>query len=163
MVNVSRIAAIAAIVVIAAVAAACGATDTMSTTDVATAPGTTMAGDTSNAATGPSTVTVDLSKTNEFSMTPSVISVPAGKVTFKVNNDGTMVHEMAIVKTDKTPQQLTKPDGTADESTIVDEADDIPAGASKSLTLDMIPGKYILLCNLPGHYAGGMYAEFTVT
>ncbi len=163
MVNVSRIAAIAAIVVIAAVATACGATDTTSTMDVATAPETTMASDTSNAATGPSTVTVDLSKTNEFSMTPSVTSVPAGKVTFKVNNDGTIVHEMAVVKTDKSPKQLAEPDGTANESTIVGEADDIPAGASKSLTLDMIPGKYILLCNLPGHYAGGMYAEFTVT
>ncbi len=150
MVTVSRIAAIAAIVVIAAGAAACGATGDRDAkvTDSGSAAGT---------------VTVDLSKTSEFSMTSSVTSVPAGKVTFKVNNDGTMMHEMVVVKTDKTPQQLAEPDGTANESTSIGEAADIEAGKSKSVTLDMIPGKYILLCNLPGHYAGGMYTEFTVS
>ena len=29
-------------------------------------------------------------------------------------------------------------------------------------TITMKPGKYSLLCNLPGHFANGMYADFTV-
>jgi uncharacterized cupredoxin-like copper-binding protein len=31
------------------------------------------------------------------------------------------------------------------------------------VTLDLKPGRYELLCNLPHHYAGGMYTELDVT
>jgi uncharacterized cupredoxin-like copper-binding protein len=44
----------------------------------------------------------------------------------------------------------------------VGEAADIEPGASKSVTLDLTPGSYIPLSNLPGHYAGGMFTTFAV-
>jgi uncharacterized cupredoxin-like copper-binding protein len=34
----------------------------------------------------------------------------------------------------------------------------IPSGASKRLTLRVSPGKYVLLCNLLGHYQAGQFA-----
>ena len=74
-----------------------------------------------------------------------------------------MTHEMVVVKTNKTPKQLTEPNGTANESTSVGEAADLAPGQIKEVTLDLTPGKYILVCNLPGHYAGGMYHTFVVT
>jgi len=170
-----RIVAGAAIVALAAGLAACGGAGTRDAkvTDVSSGSATTMtdssaaaattgaqpAGDTGTA----TTVTVDLGKGSEYAVQPSVKSVPAGSVTFNVNNDGTMLHELVVVKTAKTPAQLAEPDGTANESESVGEAADIEPGASKSVTLNLKPGHYVLLCNLPGHYAGGMYTEFTVT
>jgi len=58
---------------------------------------------------------------------------------------------------------LKQADGTADETNAVGEAPDIEAGATKSVTLDLKAGKYVLLCNLPGHFAGGMWTTFTVS
>ena len=112
---------------------------------------------------GANTVTVDLGKSGPFALEPSVTSVPAGKTTFNAINDGMMVHELVILQTDKTIQQLTKPDGRADEATNIKETGDIEAGKSKSITVNLKPGHYWLICNIPGHFAGGMYKEFIVT
>ena len=125
------IALTAALCALAVTAAACGGPNIISekvtvdsggaaTMQNATAPtGSTMATSptetnpelNANAATGPAKVSVELAKTSDFSLEPSTTSVPAGKVTFTVHNAGTMVHEMVVVKTDKTPAQLALPDG----------------------------------------------------
>lgn len=182
MFAINRFAAVAAIVALTAGLAACGGAGTRDAkvtsasaggtmSDTMTMPtegGSAVAGDTTAAAAEPaassgSTVTVELGKASEYAVAPSVDSVPAGPVTFKVDNGGTMMHELVVVKTAKTPAQLAEPDGTANESESVGEAADIEAGASKSVTLNLKPGHYVLLCNLPGHYKAGMYTEFTVT
>ena len=36
-------------------------------------------------------------------------------------------------------------------------------GAVMMLTLDLAPGHYAVVCNLPGHYAMGMHQDFFVT
>ncbi len=36
------------------------------------------------------------------------------------------------------------------------------ARQTKKLTLDLKPGHYAIICNLPGHYLGGMYTDLTV-
>ena len=179
-----RITALVALAAVALVATGCGAVGTRSAKQPSSNAGGTMAASSTMAAGGGTTdadviatnpnlnatqtagttaVDVALAKTGTFSLEPSVSTVPSGQVTFNVTNDGSMVHEMVVVKTDKTPQQLMQKDGTADESTSVGEAADIQAGGSKSVTLTLPPGKYVLLCNLPGHYKGGMYATFTAT
>jgi uncharacterized cupredoxin-like copper-binding protein len=35
-------------------------------------------------------------------------------------------------------------------------------GASGWVTVTLPPGRYELVCNLPGHYAAGMYTQLTV-
>ena len=45
---------------------------------------------------------------------------------------------------------------------LVDEIEDIEGGSSQSLTVNLDAGSYVLICNLPGHYAQGMHAGFTV-
>ena len=45
----------------------------------------------------------------------------------------------------------------------VRELGDLEPGNSGTLTLDLKPGKYLLFCNLPGHFASGMYHVLTVT
>ncbi len=44
----------------------------------------------------------------------------------------------------------------------VADVDDIESGSSKSTTKDLAAGKYVLICNLPGHYQKGMRVGFTV-
>ena len=93
---------------------------------------------------------------------PSAPSVPAGKVTFTVENSGKVLHEMVVVPAPDGSAALKQPDGTASEDGTLGEAPDVEVGQTKTFTVTMKPGKYSLLCNLPGHFANGMYADFTV-
>lgn len=113
------------------------------------------------ASSGSGTVAVTMGNPSEYAMTLAPAESAAGKVTFEVKNEGTIVHEMVVIKTDEGAGNLST-DGEADETGAVDEVADLPPGESKALELDLEPGKYALVCNLPGHYAAGMYADFTV-
>ena len=98
----------------------------------------------------------------EFKVIPTVKSVQAGKVTFVVRNTGRVTHEMVVVKTAKAPGSLAGTGKEASEKGSVGEVADLKAGKSAKLTLALKPGKYVLLCNLPGHYKAGQYVGFTV-
>lgn len=123
-------------------------------------------GTTTAAATG-GAVSVSL---NQWTITPSATTVPAGSVTFDVSNDGTITHEFVVLQTD-TPASdipIKSFEGEADRinedtaGTNVGETGDMEAGATQSLTLDLAPGHYVFVCNLPGHYGQGMQIDFTV-
>jgi uncharacterized cupredoxin-like copper-binding protein len=95
-------------------------------------------------------------------------SAPAGEVTFDVQNDAEQTHEFVVFKTDLAPDQLpTNADGDVDEEgegvTHIDEIEDVTGGSSKSLTVNLDAGSYVLICNLPGHYRQGMHTAFTVS
>lgn len=91
----------------------------------------------------------------------------SGKVTFRVHNSGPGEHEMVILKTSLGPDSLpTDGDKVNEEAKGIEspgEIEDIVAGKTKSATFDLKPGSYVLICNLPGHYAKGMRAGFKVT
>ena len=97
----------------------------------------------------------------DFKIAPTVSSVAAGKVTFDATNAGKAEHEMVVVRTDKRPSQLLK-GNEASEAGSVGEISETKAGASKQVTLNLKPGHYVLLCNVPGHFKAGMYKNFTV-
>ena len=42
------------------------------------------------------------------------------------------------------------------------ETTDLDPGKGGTLTLDLQPGHYILICNQPGHFMHGMKADLTV-
>ena len=88
----------------------------------------------------------------------------AGTITFNVNNKGEKEHEFVIVKTDLKADSLPVADDEVDESafTPVDEIEDIAAGATPTLAVDLQPGHYVILCNLTSHYQKGMHADFDV-
>jgi uncharacterized cupredoxin-like copper-binding protein len=102
----------------------------------------------------------------EFSLEPATSRVPAGTVTFAVADRGKVKHEFVVIRTSKKAGGLLK-GKEADETGAVDEIEDIGPGAAKRLTLDLKPGHYALICNLPGHYfhdgRPGMLADFTVS
>ena len=103
----------------------------------------------------------------DFTITPDESSAAAGDVTFDVQNDAEQLHEFVVFKTDLAPDALpTDDEGLVDEEgeglELIDEIEDIEGGSSQSLTVNLDAGNYVLICNLPGHYAEGMHAAFTV-
>jgi uncharacterized cupredoxin-like copper-binding protein len=103
----------------------------------------------------------------DFSITLDESSAPAGDVTFDIQNDAEQTHEFVVFKTDLAPDALpTNEDGDVDEEgegvQHIDEVEDIAGGSSAELTVNLDSGAYVLICNLPGHYAQGMHTEFTV-
>jgi mono/diheme cytochrome c family protein len=128
------------------------------------------------------TVQVQLSDTSglngSMSITSSPTSVPAGDVTFVVKNNGTIDHEMVVLKTDTPydqmpvtsagdpPAKVTSGGDKVDESTSVGETGDpnLKPGETRSFTVkDMTAGNYILVCNIAKHYQMGMRAPFKVS
>ena len=101
----------------------------------------------------------------DFDISLSDTTVPSGDVTFHVQNDGPSVHEFVVFETDLAPDELPTEDGDVAESddfAPVDEIEDIEPDSSPALSLNLDPGHYVVICNIPGHYKQGMASEFTV-
>ena len=98
---------------------------------------------------------------DEFSVFPGTQGAPKGKVRFVVTNIGTVEHEFVVLKTAKPAGNLLK-GKEADESGAVGEIDGVPPGQARTLNLTLKPGHYSLICNLPGHYKTGQFADFYV-
>ncbi len=101
-------------------------------------------------------------------ITADAASAPAGKVTFEVTNDSVdIVHEMLVVPIvdDTTPLPYVADENRVDEEAAGDlgEVSELDPGKSGALTLDLKPGKYLLFCNVPGHYVMGMWTIIEVT
>jgi uncharacterized cupredoxin-like copper-binding protein len=97
-------------------------------------------------------------------ITVNVPSVKAGTTKIGVRNVGTMEHSFVVLKTDLPPDKLPVDGASAKarEDGKVGEIPSIPAGKSAAVTVDLTPGKYVLICNIAGHYQLGMHAGFTV-
>ena len=91
-------------------------------------------------------------------------SVPAGRVVFGIRNHAAMLHELKVIKTDLAPDQLPLDTAAAKakEDGKVGGLENIPAGASRKLAIDLAPGKYVVICNVAGHYQLGMHVGLEV-
>ena len=88
----------------------------------------------------------------------------AGSLTFAATNDGSDTHEIEIFSGDVDPSTLPVENNVASTEglELVDEIEDIAPGSSADLTVDLDAGTYVIMCNLPGHFAQGMYSTFEV-
>ena len=99
---------------------------------------------------------------NEFNVIPAVQGASAGKVTFSVKNTGKAEHEFVVLRTLRAAGNLSSHGGEASETGNVGEIGSVKPGQLKKLTLTLKKGHYSMVCNLPGHYAGGQFADFYV-
>lgn len=140
-------------------------------------PGHAGAKDGGKGADGTPTPTVEVNL-SEFRVAVSQFnSVSSGRVNFVVRNAGTTDHEMIVLKTDAPFDKLSIVDDgdppvpvktgahKIDEDSSVGETggEDLKPGEMRRFTLkNLVPGKYVLACNLADHYGLGMRSPFTV-
>jgi len=102
----------------------------------------------------------------DYAIVPDPATTVAGRVTFRAQNAGTDEHEMEVFRTD-----LEAGDIPVVEDRIapqvpglerIGEIEELDAGYAGVLTLDLPAGRYMLICDEPGHFRDGMWAEFQV-
>ena len=104
----------------------------------------------------------------DFQITASPSTATAGHLVLLVHDLGPSTHELVVVRTDLPAAQLPlRPDGLlVDEDSpqlhTVDELSELDVGDRARLVLNLSPGRYVLFCNLEGHYLGGMHALLQV-
>lgn len=100
-------------------------------------------------------------------------TVRSGLVSFRARNVGGMVHELVVLPLPPggLGSQVVGADGAVAEQGSLGEAsktcgggtgDGIAPGGIGWVTLHLDPGRYELICNLPYHYAMGMFTELDV-
>ena len=99
-------------------------------------------------------------------ITLSTDHVKPGVVLFKVKNVSTDEdHELLLVKADSVDALPMEADGArVDEDKLkgLKELGDVHPGKTRSTTVPLVAGKYVLFCNEAGHFKAGMTATFTV-
>jgi uncharacterized cupredoxin-like copper-binding protein len=102
-------------------------------------------------------------------------TVPAGTVSFVAFNHGTVTHELVVLPLASGASAGTRPVGAdnrvSEDGSLGEASNECGAGAGEGIapgnaswvTLTLEPGRYELVCNLPGHYAAGMHRELDVT
>lgn len=155
-----------ALVVLAAVAiGGCGGGD--ETTTAATETEESAAG-TAAETGGAEGKTVEI-KMGDYFFAPADATAEAGPTVIEAPNEGSVEHELVVFKTNMDPAKLpTEANGEVDEEKLDEVAEeagevaDVEAGETKSEEFKLSPGTYVMFCNLPGHYAQGMYGTLTV-
>ena len=108
-------------------------------------------------------ITVQL---RDFSFKLSSASAPSGDVTFVMKNLGDVPHDFVLIRTNLDAADL--PHLTEDLKVIEDGLDivyelkDLKTGESANPTVNLEAGHYVVICNISGHYDGGMLVNFEV-
>lgn len=107
--------------------------------------------------------------------TATPTTVQHGTVSLQVANRGFLTHELIVLPlavNETVGTRAVGSGGRVDETGILGEASrGCAAGAGAGIitgltgwtTFTLSGGRYELLCNLPGHYAAGMFTELDVT
>ena len=111
--------------------------------------------------------TIDVTM-HDFGIRVSRRTVPAGTIVLHATNRGPSTHELNVDRSRYTAAKIPlQTDGiTANESAKglhrVDSIEQLNLHHTGDLTVQLRPGRYVLWCNLEGHYLGGMYETFDV-
>jgi uncharacterized cupredoxin-like copper-binding protein len=92
--------------------------------------------------------------------------VRAGAVTLRVHNEGPDSHELIVVRTRGGELPLRRDAVSVDEDALEhDTMGTLEPGeprVTRELELHLAAGRYDLICNMSGHYMGGMRAVLVV-
>jgi plastocyanin len=79
----------------------------------------------------------------EYAIALDKTQIKAGPITFNVKNVGSLPHNLSIKELNKTTENLDP-------------------GKTATLTVDLAPGTYTVICAIPGHEQLGMHTTITV-
>jgi uncharacterized cupredoxin-like copper-binding protein len=95
---------------------------------------------------------------------PRVLS--AHDVRLSVRNDGPDTHELLVARLGDHPLPLRRDGLTVDEDglgkALVGAVEGGKPKTVQTVVLHLSPGRYVLFCNMSGHYMGGMHRELVV-
>jgi uncharacterized cupredoxin-like copper-binding protein len=105
----------------------------------------------------------------DFAIHLSQFTLPAGHYVFVDTNHGPSPHELVMWKTtlpaDRLPlasnQRVMENSPTL--GSVLDSGSSLDPGETRLLTTTLVPGHYVIVCDLPGHYISGMHVDITVT
>ena len=94
-------------------------------------------------------------------------SVRAGNIQLVVRHSGPDDHEFILVRAPRDGELPLRADGlTVDEDAIEKTtavaSEPAPPGTVSNLHVHLTPGRYLMLCNMSGHYRGGMHRTLVV-
>jgi uncharacterized cupredoxin-like copper-binding protein len=151
-------------ILIAAAAVACGNSAATSSSQPSTAPAASpnQSAAVSASALGGQTITLSEFKVEVAS------TLKSGKTDFTIANKGLAPHELLVFKSDLAPAAYpTDAAGDIKEEgagvTLVSDGENIDPGGTQARTVDLVPGNYLFVCNIAGHFKQGMSIVVTVT
>jgi uncharacterized cupredoxin-like copper-binding protein len=103
----------------------------------------------------------------DFHIGTSVRRVRAGAVDLTVHNQGPDDHELIVVKEHSgTPLPMRSDGVTLNEEKLlpatIENLEPGRPGSTREVRLHLTPGRYVLFCNMAGHYLGGMHTQLVV-
>ena len=101
----------------------------------------------------------------EWEIAPAVAAAPAGEIAFEAVNEGSLAHDLWVIRTDLAADALPVASGVAaagEGGALAGRSGNVAARASARLALRLGAGRYVLICNVAGHYELGMRAAFAV-
>lgn len=104
----------------------------------------------------------------EWSLDTAPARTSSGTISMNVDNDGGVDHELVLVPAPADGALPTLPTGAVDLEQVpsVDRLDAFGPGRFEASFLRILPGDYILFCNLVtdgvAHYAKGVWTEIAV-
>ena len=101
----------------------------------------------------------------EWEIAPGAPAAPAGEVAFGIANEGSLAHDLWVIRTDLAADALPVASGVAaigEAVALAGRSGSVAARASARLALRLEAGRYVLICNVAGHYELGMRAAFAV-
>lgn len=104
-------------------------------------------------------LTVDMT---EYRFNPSGVTAKAGRLRVTAKNNGHQEHEFVLIRTSRPAMALRVKGKEASEAGSVGEVPERKPGKSGTHTFTLKPGRYVFICNVPGHYRDGMRGTLTV-
>ena len=92
--------------------------------------------------------------------------IAAGELVLHVANAGPDMHELLLARANGRKLPLRRDNLTVDEIRLeprtIGALEDVQPDTSRAWKLQLPPGRYVLFCNMSGHYLGGMHRELIV-
>jgi len=104
----------------------------------------------------------------DFQIAVSPARVTGGLVDLQVDNEGPDMHELIVVRAEDAATLPMRPDGmTVNEAAVarvtVASLEPGEPGSVRNIEVKLLPGRYVLFCNMSGHFMGGMHTPLVVT
>jgi hypothetical protein len=102
----------------------------------------------------------------DFHISTSIAQVSPGEVSLRIQNRGPDEHELIVAPERRGGLPMRSDGFTVNEEAVQNsEPGSIPPqrpGGTEYLKLQLRAGRYVLFCNMEGHYMGGMHIDLVV-